>query len=542
MSATTRLLGRSLAAVAAVLSIAGCGGGGGGGGGVGTPPTPAITRGEAHRFLVQASFGPDAPSVQRVIDLGYEGWIDEQLRTPATRHLDYMRGLPQPNSQLDRQDAWFQAAIQGRDQLRQRMAFALSEIWVVSENSGLNQFPQALAWYQDLLAENAFGNYRTLMERVTLSPEMGYYLSMLGNEKPDRARNIRPDENYARELMQLFTIGLVQLEPDGTVRVDGAGVPLPTYDQRAIEAFAHVFTGWTFGGSPAFHQPSFDWLQPMQPFEAFHDTGAKTLLNGATVAAGGTARTDLAAALDNIFAHPNVAPFVSRQLIQRFVTSNPSPAYVERVARVFGDNGRGVRGDLGAVVKAILLDAEARATPSADHHGKLKEPLLRLTGLWRAYGARAANGRYAVQGLGFLLGQAPLQSPSVFNFFRPDHAPPGEIADAGRVAPEMQIANELTSAMTTNLFTIAVFAWNRFDANLATDAVAIDFSGDATAAADPAALVTRISDRLLGGSISTELRREAEALAARYPTGQENLRVLEVAHLIATSAEFAVQR
>jgi uncharacterized protein (DUF1800 family) len=318
-------------------------------------------------------------------------------------------------------------------------------------------------------------------------------------------------------------------------------VPLPTYDQRTIEAFAHVFTGWTFGGSRSFFEPSFDWLQPMQPFEAFHDAHAKSLLNGATVPAGGTARADLAAALDNIFAHQNVAPFVSRQLIQRFVTSNPSPAYVERVARVFADNGRGVRGDLGAVIKAVLLDTEARAAPTADHHGKLKEPLLRLTGLWRAYGARAANGRYAVQGLGFLLGQAPLQSPSVFNFFRPDHAPPGEIADAGRVAPEMQINNELTSAMTTNLFTVAIFVWNRFDANLAPEAVAIDFSADA-AATDASTLVTRIAERLLGGAIPAELRREAEALAAQYPAGQESLRALEVAHLIATSAEYAVQR
>jgi uncharacterized protein (DUF1800 family) len=539
-------LRRNLAVIGAVLLIAGCGGGGGGGpggGAVGGSPRPAaITRAEAHRFLVQASFGPDAQSIERVIQLGYEAWIDEQLRMPATRQLDYLRGLPQPGTQLDRQDAWFQAAMQGRDQLRQRMAFALSEIWVVSENSVLGQFPQALAGYYDLLAENAFGNYRTLMEQITLSPQMGIYLSMLGNEKPDRARNIRPDENYARELMQLFTIGLVQLGQDGTVRVDSAGVPLPTYDQRTIEGFAHVFTGWTFAGSPSFHRPSFEWLQPMQPFEAFHDTGAKTLLNGVTVAAGGTARSDLTAALDNIFAHPNVAPFVSRQLIQRFVSSNPSPAYVERVARVFEDNGRGLRGDIGAVIKAILLDAEARDTPTADHHGKLKEPLLRLTGLWRAYGARATNGRYAVPGLGFLLGQAPLQSPSVFNFFRPDYAPSGEIADAGRVAPELQIANELTSAMTTNLFTIAVFAWNRFDADLAADAVAIDFSSDVATAGDPAALVTRIADRLLGGGISPELRREAEALAAQYPAGEQSLRVLEVAHLIATSAEFAVQR
>lgn len=535
-----RSLRLMLAAGAALLSAA-CGGGGGEGG-TSPPPPPVITRPEAQRFLTQATFGPTETDIQRVIDVGYEAWIDEQLRLPATKQLTYMRTLPQPNTQDDRMDAWFQSSLEGRDQLRNRMAFALSEIWVVSENSGLSEFPQALAWYYDLLAEDAFANYRTLMEQVTLSPQMGIYLSMLGNEKPDPARNVRPDENYARELMQLFTIGLVQLNMDGSVRRDPDGVPLPTYDQETIEGFAHVYTGWTFGGSPSFYQPSFDWLRPMEPYEAFHDTGAKRLLNGATIPAGGTARGDLAAALDNIFAHENVPPFVSKQLIQRFVTSNPSLAYVERVARVFANNGRGVRGDLGAVIKAILLDSEARQAPASDSAGKLKEPLLRLSGLWRAYGAAAANGRYVVPGLGFVLGQAPLQSPSVFNFFRPDYAPPGEIAAAGLVAPEMQITNELTGALTTNIMTVAVFVWNRFDANLAPEAVAIDFSGDISAASDPAVLVTRIADRLLGGTISTELRREAEALAAQYPAGQESLRVLEVVHLIATSPEYAVQR
>jgi uncharacterized protein (DUF1800 family) len=529
-------------AAATLLLLAACGGGGGGSGG-GTPPQPTnITRAEAQRFLTQATYGPTEADIQRVRDIGYEAWIDEQLALPATRQLDYMNTLPQPNTQADRLDAWFQSALEGRDQLRSRMAFALSEIWVVSEVSALSEFPQALAWYYDLLADNAFSNYRDLMERVTLSPQMGIYLSMLGNEKPDTARNIRPDENYARELMQLFTIGLVELDPDGTVRRDVGGVPLPTYDQETIEGFAHVFTGWTFGGSPQFFQPSFDWLRPMQAFEAFHDTGAKRLLNGVTIPAGGTAQADLDAALDNIFAHDNVPPFVSKQLIQRFVTANPSPAYVERVARVFADNGRGVRGDLGAVIKAILLDAEARQAPTSENAGKLKEPLLRLTQLWRAYGASATNGRYQVEGLGFLLGQAPLQSPSVFNFFRPDYAPPGEIAAAGLVSPEMQITNDLTTALTTNIMTVAVFVWNRFDTNLPADAVAIDFGGDVSAASDPAGLVTRVADRLLGGTISTELRREAEALAAQYPAGQENLRVLEVTHLIVTSTEYAVLR
>jgi len=526
-------------AAGAALLLAACGGGGSGSS---PPPPPVTTKAEAHRFLMQATFGPTEADVQRVIDVGYEAWIDEQLRLPAAKQLTYMRTLPQPNTQDDRMDAWFQSSLNGRDQLRQRMAFAMSEIWVVSEISALSEFPQALAWYYDLLAENAFGNYRDLMERVTLSPQMGIYLSMLGNEKPDTVRNIRPDENYARELMQLFTIGLVELNMDGSVRRDSGGVPLPTYDQETIEGFAHVYNGWTFGSSPNFYQPSFDWLRPMDPYEAFHDTGAKRVLNGVTIPAGGTARGDLAAALDNIFAHDNVPPFVSKQLIQRFVTSNPSPAYVERVARVFADNGRGARGDLGAVIKAILLDTEARQTPTSENAGKLKEPLLRLTGLWRAYGAAAANGRYVVSGLGFVLGQAPLQSPSVFNFFRPDYAPPGEISQAGLVAPEMQITNDLTSALTTNIMTIAVFVWNRFDANLPPEAVVIDFSGDLAAASDPAALVTRVAERLLGGAPSTELRREAEALAAQYPEDQVALRVLEVTHLIATSPEYAVQR
>ncbi len=528
---------------AAAAAFAACGGGSGPGSNEPPPPPPpAITQAEAHRFLTQATFGPTEADIQHVIELGYEGWIDEQLALPATKHLDYMLTLPQPNTQDDRIDAWFQASLEGRDQLRQRMAFALSEVWVVSEQSALTEFPQALAWYYDLLAGNAFGNYRELMEQVTLSPQMGIYLSMLGNEKPDLARNIRPDENYARELMQLFTIGLVELDMDGTVRRDAGGVPLPTYDQATIEGFAHVFTGWTFGGSPQFYLPSFDWLRPMEPFEAFHDTGAKSLLDGEVIAAGGDARDDLEAALDNIFAHENLPPFIARQLIQRFVTSNPSPAYVDRVAGVFADDGQGTRGDLAAIIKAILLDDEARRSPATSSAGKLKEPLLRLTGLWRTYDARAANGRYLIDGLGFLLGQAPLESPSVFNFFRPEYAPPGEIAAAGLVAPEMQITTDLTAAVGTNLMTVAIFVWNRFDAGLPPEAIAIDFADDLPFAVDPAGLVTRIAERLLGGAISAELRREAEALAALYPDDQQELRVLEVAHLIATSAEYAVQR
>ncbi|MFO1401827.1 MAG: DUF1800 family protein [Steroidobacteraceae bacterium] len=522
--------------------LAACGGGGGAGSGGGAPPPPAPSRAEAFRFLTQAGFGATTTDVDEVVRLGYGGWIDAQLAVPATRQLALLRALPQPNTQAERQSAWFATVLDGRDQLRQRMALALGEIFVVSEASGLNQYPQALAYYHDLLADDAFGNFRRLMEDVTLSPEMGYYLSMLGNRRSDAAHHIRPDENYARELMQLFTIGLVQLNPDGSVKTDGGGQPIPTYDQPVVEGFAQVYTGWSFGGSVAFEQPSFDWLQPMQPFEAYHDTGAKMLLDGAVVAAGGSARADLAQALDNVFHHPNVGPFIARQLIQRFVSSNPSAAYVRRVAAAFDDDGHGARGNLGAVLRAVLLDREARDPPAADSQGKVKEPLLRLTALWRAYDAAAANGRYDVAALGTLLGQAPLQSPSVFNFFRPDYAPAGEFAASGRVAPELQIATELTDALTADLFAAAVFQWNRFNAGQDPGAVVADYGRDLVSGDTPAMQVTRVAQRLLGTEPSPSLRAAAETLAAQYPDDQPALRLLEIVHLVATSPEFAVQR
>ena len=248
-----------------------------------------------------------------------------------------------------------------------------------------------------MLAQNAFGNYRDLIEDVTLHPAMGVYLSMLGNEKPDPVNNIRPDENYARELMQLFSIGLVELNQDGSVRLDGNDEPLPTYDQDIIEGFAHVYTGWTYAGSPSFRNarptPA-NQVVPMQLHPGFHDTGEKTLLGGLVLPSGQGGDQDLAAALDNIFDHPNVGPFIAIRLIQRLVTSNPSPGYVSRVARVFDNNGSGVRGDLAAVVKAILLDVEARPDSPMEIDGKVKEPLLRLTQLWRSYNAASTSGRY----------------------------------------------------------------------------------------------------------------------------------------------------
>ena len=513
----------------------------GGSGSSGPKPAP-ISPAEAARFLTQTTFGPVPEAVADLQQRGYAGWIEHQIALPVSRQLPYLQALPQPVSQVDRLDAFFQNAIGRPDQLRQRMAFALSEIFVVSDQAALFDQPLGLADYYDLLAAQAFGNFRELMERVTLHPAMGVYLSMLANQKADPDRNIRPDENYARELLQLFTIGLVELRADGSVRLDNDAIPLPTFDQAVIEGFAQVNTGWTFGGSPSFFEPSFDYLRPMEPFEDFHDTRAKRLLGGVTLPPGGSARQDLGAGLDLIFAHPNVGPFIGRQLIQRLVTSNPTPAYVGRVAGVFNDNGNGVRGDLAAVIRAILLDAEARATPTGDTAGKLKEPLLRLTALFRAYDAKAPNDRYLIDFAAPLVGQAPLQAPSVFNFFRPGYAPPGEIATRELVSPEMQITTEFTAATFANVLGSYAVSRNNYADDLGPEVVRIDLSTDEPFADPPARLVSRIADRLTGGVVSPVLRAEAEAVAAQYPAGQGPFRIIEVLNLFLTSPEYAVQR
>jgi uncharacterized protein (DUF1800 family) len=416
------------------LLAAGCGGSSGNDAPSPPPPPDVITKSEAFRFLNQASFGATEAEAQRVISMGFNAWIDDQLQRPASLQLPFLKSLPRPaflfELQDDRVDIWFRNSVNGDDQLRQRVAFALSEIMVVSQLGALIEYTYALGDYYDVLARNAFGNYRDLIEDVTLHPAMGVYLSMLGNERPDPALNIRPDENYARELMQLFSIGLVELNNDGTVKPDGLGQPIPTYDQSIIEGFAHVYTGWNYAGAPSFHQAfpnDNNQTVPMQLYPGFHDGGSKTLLNGVILPAGQTGDQDLAGALDTIFNHPNVGPFIAIRLIQRLVTSNPSPAYVQRVAAAFNDNGAGVRGDLGAVVRAILLDPEARPESAMELDGKIKEPLLRLTQVWRAYAASSASGRYPFLGAYIFFGQGPLQATSVFNFFSPLYAPPGEV-------------------------------------------------------------------------------------------------------------------
>lgn len=428
------------------------------------------------RFLNQATFGANEHELDKLRSnedstgdrlAALERWIDDQFAESTSRTLPYTQENSNNSHAYARHQIWWNNATFGADQLRQRVAFALSELFVVSDiDYALSNQQYAITQFYDLLAEHADGNFADLLRIVTLHPVMGTYLGHLRNEPADPARNIRPDENFAREVLQLFTIGLHQLNPDGTWVLDG-DEPVPAYTQATVEEFARVFTGWNIAGSRSWddtNPPNDAYLEPMQAWPEYHDDGAKTLLQGATIPPGLSAEDDLDAALAIIFQHPNVGPFISRFLIQRLVTSNPTPAYIERVAAVFNGRSGSPRGDLGAVVKAILLDAEARE----GHHtlperfGKIKEPILRLTQLWRAFDAipgREADDGYIrpyaqpVNFLGRVFGQAPLRSPSVFNFFQPDH--PLDF-DSDLVAPELQLLSEIDVASTNNMLFGAV--------------------------------------------------------------------------------------
>ena len=535
-----------------LLGLAGCGGSGGGSDPTPPPPPPLptpLSKAEAFQFLNQTTFGALESEATQVIATRQEAWIDDQITKPVSLQLPHVQSVPTPQFpfqlQADRVDIWFRNALHGEDQLRQRVAFALSEVMVVSQLGALNNAPFALADYYDLLARNAFGNYRDLIAEVTLHPAMGVYLSMLGNEKPNAALNIRPDENYARELMQLFSIGLVELNTDGSNKLDGQERTIPTYDQDIIEGFAHVFTGWTWANSPGFQEARGtprNQVTPMELWEEFHDAGSKTLLNGELLPAGQGGAADLSAALDNIFNHPNVGPFISIRLIHRLITSNPSPAYVSRVAAIFNNNGSGVRGDLAAVVKAILLDAEAHPAVQSERDGKIKEPLLRLTQLWRAYDAMSNGGGYPLNFANIVFGQGPLQASHVFNFFSPFYAPPGEIQDANLVAPELEIATEYQNTFVTNYMFGQIFGLNSLNQNLRPGDVFINFESEMPIAADIDQLIDSVAGKLLGGEISTTLRNEIAGMLALIPEADAAIRVAETIYFIVTSPEYAYQR
>ncbi len=544
------MLINSLLAIFLTVILSACGGGSDSS----TPPPPppppskSISQEAAARFLTQATFGADMESIALLADIGYDDWLQQQFNATPSLHLPLVMEYPDDVTlnQGMRYEVWWRQAITANDQLRQRVAWALSQIFVISDKSALNQTPYGMANYYDILVRNAFGNYRTLMQEVTLSPMMGVYLSMLGNEKPNLALNIRPDENYARELMQLFTIGLVKLNIDGSPQLDANNQPINTYDQEVIKGFAHVYTGWHFASNPSWYQVRINVFDPMKAFEEFHDTGEKTLLDGFVIPAGGDAMSDLNAALDNVFNHPNVGPFVARSLIQQLVTSNPSPAYIQRVATVFNNNGFGVRGDLKAVVKAILTDNDAISATSLNDptFGKLKEPLLRFSQLWRAFHATAESGKYWFNFSDYLTGQAPLSAPHVFNFYSPSYSPSGPISDAGLVAPEFEILNETYITHTLNMLAYSTFVGyqgvvlNPPDP----DRILIDITEELALAADPTALVERYNLLLLSGQMDDAMKTELITSIEAIPASEPLLRVINSLFLTVASPQYSVQK
>ncbi len=515
------------------------------------PPLPSgvMTPAQAARLLQQASFGPSLADINAASTLTAQQWIAQQLAMPATLHMPNVQNVVGKNhaSHYTRVEAWLHIALREPDQLRQRVAFALSQILVVSkDHPNLELQPLALANYYDILVRHAFGNYRQLLEDVARSPVMGVYLSHMGNEKPDPARNIRPDENFAREILQLFTIGLVDLNEDGSVITNKDGLPVPSYDQAVIEGFAHVFTGWS-SPSETWNRKKKDYFQPMQAFDAYHDMAPKRLLNNQILPSGQTAQQDLTAALDNIFQHRNIAPFISKQLIQRLVTSNPSADYVARVAQVFNDNGHGVKGDLAAVVSAILLDTEARlAVPyQVEGFGKLREPLLKTTHLWRALEAESVSGRIRTVGIEAAHGQAPQQAPSVFNFFRPDHKPNGELQQLGLNAPEAQLLTDSLLLDMQNYFHSAINLSIAEQVSKPDDFhMLIGFSelGRLLTEQGTDALLERYNLVFFAGSMPAALRQVLINTAAQLQQLSAEQRAAALLYLVFISPDYALQR
>ena len=541
--------------VLGLLTLAACGGGG-----TTAPPPPppppaspappppvaiAPTASEAARFLGQATMGSSRGSIARVMALGYDGWLNEQFAARrAAPHYDWLVSAgyavaANMNGTAGFDPSMWRQLIGGQDQLRQRVGMALLDFLVVGIdgiNSSWRQF--AAAAYVDVLMDNAFGNYRTLLDRISTNAAMGYYLTFLGNRKANPTTGAVPDENYARELLQLFTIGLVRLNPDGSVQMNGSR-PAETYTQDDITGLARVFTGYTLDSAD---NTTPDRLRrPMAINAGQHETGAKAFL-GTTIPPGTGGADSLKIALDAIFAHSNVPPFVSRQLIQRLVTSNPSPGYIARISAVFENNGAGVRGDLMATVRAILLDREARdgLGLTSQTFGKLREPVMRLTGWARAFEAASPSDTWPIgdtSSSANRLGQSPGRSPSVFNFFRPGYTPPNSAISAqGLVAPEFQITNEPSVIAYVNYMqALIVGGSGDFRANYA-DILA--------KAADGNALVDDV-DLLLGGyltiSTRTAIRAAVDSIAQTATNGPIN-RVYTAILLTLASPEYLVQK
>ena len=508
-----------------------------------------VTAEEAARFLQQSTWGPTPDLISHVQDIGFRRFLEEQFDAPMSSYptLPLVPSTPPtdcPANSICRRDNYtlypvqtrfFTNALYGEDQLRQRVAFALHQIFVVSGVDIGQGYPSRFTPYLQVLDSDAFENFRKLLYDVTLNAAMGNYLDMANNTK----RN--PNENYAREVLQLFTIGLNRLNPDGSLVRDLQGRTFPTYDQAVVNAFARLFTGWTFGLA---QNGLTNYIDPMRVANAAnHDTGAKTLLRGVTLPAGQTAAKDLDDGLDNILQDPNVGPFIGRQLIQHLVTSNPSPDYVKRITDVFNDNGSGERGDLKALVKAILLDREARAA-STSQSGHLMHPVLLITTLARAFNARSADGTGDSDGYlspqSQTMGLNVFSPPSVFSYFSPFGGVPG----SSLRGPEFGLLNTSTAVARANVVNTLVFA--RIAAATAypfnPSGTSLDFSGIQPLAGDPEGLVDTLNTLMMSGQMPPDMRSAVITAVSAVTSSNPLKRVRTAVYLIATSSQYQVER
>ena len=553
----------------------------------GTPPVPIVSPPDAARFLEQATFGATDAEIRHLSLIGYPSWLTEQFSmqpTPSEPDVELALIVNNPpcasgdvkcnaalfvqnnaNESLV-QDAFWQQSLTANDQLRQRVKYALTQIFVISSNntSSIENMPRGEASYYDMLGADAFGNFRQLLQDVTLSPMMGQFLSMQGNDKGNATTD--PDENYAREVMQLFTIGLWQLNDDGTQQLGSTGQPIPTYSNTDVKGLAAAFTGfsWNIPGDSSdtawsncciYVGPGFgEELLPMQSFPNHHSTLQKQFL-GVTVAASGSPNPDgdLKLALDTLFNHPNLPAFFSRQMIQHMVTSNPSPAYVDRVAQVFKNDGTGVRGNLEAVITAILLDPEARdaaTTVGNPQYGKVRESLLRYTEWARAFTAQSRTGSFDIGSTEdpiYGLGEMWLRSPTVFNWFSPGYTPPGtSISSAGLLAPEMQMTNVSSVVGYIN------YLQNAIGANaMGGPDIFSSYATEMSLAATPDQLLDRINLLLMSGQMSSALYSQILSAVGSIPipTGDQNAinaallsRVQAAIYLTVASPDYAAQQ
>ncbi len=548
--------------------------------GTASPPVSAVRKpqsdAEAARFLLQASLSASTGAIAELRSEGYRPWLDRQFSSDnsqtgrgflADRGFDRVDTSRHYNSAASGDYMIWSQLLSGGNPVRKRIAFALSEFFVVSLSGiDLTWRGPAIAEYWDILNRHAFGNFRDLLQDITLNPAMGVYLNTRGNREANPRTGRVPDENYAREVMQLFTIGLLELNADGTHRLMN-GSPIETYTSADVTGLARVFTGYDFdqaglvstvevGGTRQIPDPDYV-RRPMTANPArwaparatgFHSAEAKTFL-GLTIPAGTDASESLRRALDHLFSHPNVGPFFAKQMIQRLVTSNPTPAYVGRVAAAFANNGQGRRGDLSAVFKAILLDNEAldQANVVNPNFGKLREPVLRYVQLARTFGARSTSGNWQVGDLSNAasgLGQSPLRSPSVFNFFRPGYFPANtEIANRGLLAPEFQLVNETSVAGYINFIERALLGGRAPVAD-----IALDFSAETAIAQDSAALLDRLDLLLTGSQLSQGVRDTIRAAMndvalTASSTNAERLRRVQIGiALIFASTDYLIQK